>query len=229
MFWIGSDQEVLNGATKKIFLWFSWFPLPLVDHMRSLKMADEFSKTGRDIVITMTSWWALWRLKSPALWLFPQPFIRAQIKKISNLCITGLCEENSPVTGEFSAQRASDAENAVIWWRHHGSVTVCLYIFQNEAALFAAGSHQQCQVVWHSCLLHRVIASHDFFAQCTSPQWKWTPSLRIGWHTKEPQRFKGRWESKEADEPYSSLAKCALTLGYRRWSKETHVQWLFCT
>ena len=32
---------------------------------------------------------------------------------------TGLCEENSPVTGEFSAQRASNAENVSIWWRHH--------------------------------------------------------------------------------------------------------------
>ena len=27
--------------------------------------------------------------------------------------------ENSPVTGEFPAQMASDAENVSIWWRHH--------------------------------------------------------------------------------------------------------------
>ena len=26
---------------------------------------------------------------------------------------------NSPVTGEFPAQTASDAENVSIWWRHH--------------------------------------------------------------------------------------------------------------
>ena len=32
----------------------------------------------------------------------------------------GLCEGNSPVTGEFPAQRASNAENVSIWWRHHG-------------------------------------------------------------------------------------------------------------
>ena len=31
--------------------------------------------------ITMTSWWARWRLKSPASPLFTQPFIRAQTKK----------------------------------------------------------------------------------------------------------------------------------------------------
>ena len=40
-------------------------------------------------------------------------------KKTSNLRVTGLCEENSPVTGEFPAQRASNAENVSIWWRHH--------------------------------------------------------------------------------------------------------------
>ena len=26
-----------------------------------------------------------------------------------------------PVTGEFPAQRASNADNVFIWWRHHGS------------------------------------------------------------------------------------------------------------
>ena len=45
------------------------------------------------------------RLKSPASWLFTQPFIQAQIKESSSkLRVTGLCEENSPVTGEFPAQ-----------------------------------------------------------------------------------------------------------------------------
>ena len=37
-------------------------------------------------------------------------------KEISKLCVTGLCEGNSPVTGEFPAQRASNAENISIWW-----------------------------------------------------------------------------------------------------------------
>ena len=29
------------------------------------------------------------------------------------------CEGNSPVTGEFPAQRTSNAEKVFIWWRHH--------------------------------------------------------------------------------------------------------------
>ena len=31
----------------------------------------------------------------------------------------GLCEESFLVTGDFTAQRASNAENVSIWWRHH--------------------------------------------------------------------------------------------------------------
>ena len=46
---------------------------------------------------------------------------RCRSKKKSKLRITGLCEENSPVTGEFPSQRASNAENVSIWWRHHES------------------------------------------------------------------------------------------------------------
>ena len=40
-------------------------------------------------------------------------------KKTSKLCVTGLCEGNSPVTGEFPAQRASNAKNVSVWWRQH--------------------------------------------------------------------------------------------------------------
>ena len=40
-------------------------------------------------------------------------------KKTSKLRVTGLCEGNSPGTGEFPAQMASYAENVSIWWRHH--------------------------------------------------------------------------------------------------------------
>ena len=42
-------------------------------------------------------------------------------KKTSKLRVTGLCAGNSPLTGEFPAQRASNAENISLWWRHHDS------------------------------------------------------------------------------------------------------------
>ena len=44
---------------------------------------------------------------------------RCRSKKTSQLCVTGLSEGISPVTGEFFSERASYAENASIWWRHH--------------------------------------------------------------------------------------------------------------
>ena len=46
-------------------------------------------------------------------------------KKTSKLRVTGLC--HWPVTGEFPAQRTSNAKNVFIWWRHHGSVRRRLY------------------------------------------------------------------------------------------------------
>ena len=46
-------------------------------------------------------------------------FYRRRSKKTSKHRVTGFCEGNSPVTGEFPAQRASNAENISIWWRHH--------------------------------------------------------------------------------------------------------------
>ena len=44
---------------------------------------------------------------------------RDRSKKTSKLCIIDLCVGNSPVTGEFPTQRASNTQNVFIWWRHH--------------------------------------------------------------------------------------------------------------
>ena len=69
-----------------------------------------------------------WCLKSLASWLFTQLFIQVQIKKTSKLRVTGLCEGNSPVTGEFPTQRTSNAENVSIWW--------CLHVGINKEPFF---------------------------------------------------------------------------------------------
>ena len=44
---------------------------------------------------------------------------RRRSKKTSKLRVTGLCAGNSPGTGEFPAQMASNAENVFIRWRLH--------------------------------------------------------------------------------------------------------------
>ena len=45
---------------------------------------------------------------------------RRRSMNTSKLRVTGLCEGNSPGTGEFPAQMASNVENVSIWWRDHG-------------------------------------------------------------------------------------------------------------
>ena len=51
------------------------------------------------MIITMTSQWAWWRLRSPASRLFTQPFIRAQIRE--NI----IAPRHWPLCGEFTGDR----------------------------------------------------------------------------------------------------------------------------
>ena len=50
---------------------------------------------------------------------------RRRSKKTSKLCVTVLCAGNSPETGEFPAQMASNAEKVSVWWRHHMVAKIC--------------------------------------------------------------------------------------------------------
>ena len=45
--------------------------------------------------------------------------VASQITSLT-LRVTSPCAGKSPVTAEFPAQKASNAENVSIWWRHHG-------------------------------------------------------------------------------------------------------------
>ena len=59
-------------------------------------------------------------------------------KKTLKLHVTGLCAGNSPFTGEFPAQRASNAENISIWLRHHEwkiSIYNFLHCFAHTASI----------------------------------------------------------------------------------------------
>ena len=49
---------------------------------------------------------------------------RRRSKKTPKLRVTGLCAGNSPGTGEFPAQMASNEENVSISWRHHVLIAV---------------------------------------------------------------------------------------------------------
>ena len=101
---------------------------------------------------------AWWRLKLPALRLFTQPFIQAQIKETSKLHVTGLCAGNSPVTGEFPAQMASKVENVSIWWHHHDSRTAMWTPLLYPRPTKLEGGYTGC--LWPGLLHRHVINSH---------------------------------------------------------------------
>ena len=66
---------------------------------------------------------------------------RRRSKKTSKLRVTGLCARNSPGTGEFLAQMASNAENVSIWWRHQD---VSL-----NRLLKKQSNQMPCNIAWH--------------------------------------------------------------------------------
>ena len=71
---------------------------------------------------------------------------RRRSKKTSRLRVTGLCVGNSPGTGEFPAQTASNVENVTIWWRHHvngGMISSHKYKFPVKWQ-FQVSSSQMC-------------------------------------------------------------------------------------
>ena len=51
--------------------------------------------------------------------VFSTVYLGADERKQPKLRVIGPCAGSPPVTGEFPAQRASNAENVSIWWRHH--------------------------------------------------------------------------------------------------------------
>ena len=71
---------------------------------------------------------------------------RQRSKKTSKLRVTGLCAGNSPVTSEFPAQMASNAENVSIWWRHHD------YPPHRLGAVHIAGRYNRREIL-HTCHL----------------------------------------------------------------------------
>ena len=72
---------------------------------------------------------------------------RRRSKKTPKLRVTGLCAGNSPETGEFPAQMASNAENVSIWWRHHiyTHEAKTLSLWRGIFAIFSVSAS-----IWHT-------------------------------------------------------------------------------
>ena len=89
--------------------------------------------------------WRLFRVSNhqPHYCLLNRLF-RCISKKISKLRVAGLCEGNSPWTGEFPSQRASNAENISLWSRHRA-----LWLFPYSSSLLSfVFSMRQAELVY---------------------------------------------------------------------------------
>ena len=96
--------------------------------------------------------------------------------------VTGLCVGNSPVTSEFPAQMAINAENVSIWWRHHA---ICMFSrrpMQWRRIARKTREPQHTYVHWFEGRmgrneLHRLKMSRYFMC------WEWTG---FGWVSHSP-------------------------------------------
>ena len=77
-------------------------------------------------------------------------YSRRRSKKTSKLRVTGLCARNSPVTGEFPAQRTSNTETVSIWWRHHDLNQSTKTFIQNVIMIWSTKSFIQTERTWNS-------------------------------------------------------------------------------
>ena len=118
----------------------------------------------------------LWDVTLPLLWRHDErdgvsnhprlesllnPLLRRRSKKTSKFRVTGLCVGNSSVAGEFPAQRASNAENVSIWWRHYD----CKYTLNSPMVQSRFGTP------WE-----RTNSRHFSFLKSASPG-----SMKMGW------------------------------------------------
>ena len=98
---------------------------------------------------------------------------RPHPNKTSKLRVAGLCEGNSPVTGEFPAQMASNAENVSIWWRQHVSEPMIKSVRCKETSMKFESKYKNghstksiWELIWKYCLQNvngLVLASMCYF------------------------------------------------------------------
>ena len=70
---------------------------------------------------------------------------RCRSKKTPKLRVTGLCEGNSPVTGEFPSQRASNADKVSIWYVTTSCTVWCWAMSRHW------NDHNNAKFLWSLC------------------------------------------------------------------------------
>ena len=108
-------------------------------------------------------------------------------KKTSKLRVTGLCAGNSPGTGEFPAQMASNAENAFIWWRHHAPTE---NIF--ATILYIYGLVQDCSIPIVNALKKQQSCTNTSICALSDIRMSHSPNCRTRTPSNQPQTVVGK-------------------------------------
>ena len=129
---------------------------------------------------------------------------RRRSKKTSKLRVIGLCAGNTPGTGEFPPQMASNAENVPIWWRHHvvnrNKCTICdihgegmfantyIDIVQYNNLLMMTTNAQSLRLHTHfsveACLFLRIIMPVSWLLISMITDDRWIPRTNGQWRGK---------------------------------------------
>ena len=72
--------------------------------------------------------------------VYSNVYLDADQRKHQSSATLAFCAGNSPVTGEFPAQRASNAENVSIWWRHHDSFIISEVLWHSSEGDFTGNA-----------------------------------------------------------------------------------------
>ena len=89
----------------------------------------------------------------------------ADQRKYQSSASLAFCAGNSPVTGEFPAQRASNAENVSIWWRHHVETIVPVFLnVEHYARCYVNRFHTPCSETEIFRNIKRDATEHTFLS-----------------------------------------------------------------
>ena len=86
---------------------------------------------------------------------------RRRSKKTLKLRVTGLCAGNSPVTGKFPTQMASNAENVSIWWRHHVYRSCNIWFVTHTSATGISMHRIMLHRLWHENINWKTLRHMD--------------------------------------------------------------------
>ena len=69
-------------------------------------------------------------------------------RKQQSSVLLAICAGNSPVTGEFPAQMASNAETVSIGWRHHADYYIHIYVVVSGSTTLPTGCPVPVKQLW---------------------------------------------------------------------------------